>query len=208
MPSYTNTASLYSVTNAPVLKEKEAKKILELHKNIVENKENYFLLSSNISHAYNMPMSLLRILGTNVISLKALNVCELLLIYATNSSAIYRQTKDSIKHFVIPADFFNLEDFSLSQSEQEILDSLKELKSIGLIDDVKFSDNNFIIHTNVIIKSIKQHSYKQCLHYYRNLDLRQQDYAYTFINLMHYILNMLFKKIKLMLIYSIAFIGL
>lgn len=189
LPTYTNTARLYSVTSAPVLTPKEVNKILSLYETITTNKDSYFLLSNNISLAYNMPMSILRMLGDNVISLKALNILELIMIFATNSSAIYRQTSEDIKSFVIPVDFFHLDDFDINQTEEELIKSINELKSIGLINAFEYVENKFIIQTNVIVKSIKQYSYKQELKYYRNLGLHQQNYVYTFINYLHYVKN-------------------
>ncbi len=196
LPTYTNRASLYSATSAPILTKKQIDKVLELHEKIVDNQDSYFLLSNNVSLNYNMPMTLLRLLGENVIPLKALNLLELILTYATNSSAIYRQPNDTIKGFAIPLDFFQHEDFDLNQSETEILSSLTELKSIGLINNFEFIEDVFCISSNVIVKSIKQYSYKQPLGYYRNLDLHQQDYAYTFLNHIRYIKNISIKQIK------------
>ncbi len=196
LPTYTNKASLYSVTSAPILTQKQIDKVLELHEKIITNEDSYFLLSNNVSLNYNMPMTLLRLLGENVIPLKALNLLELILTYATNSSAIYRQPNDELKGFAIPLDFFQHEDFSLNQSKEEILSSIIELKEIGLINNFEFIEDVFCISSNIIVKSIKQYSYKQPLGYYRNLDLHQQDYAYTFLNLIRYIKNISNKETK------------
>lgn len=196
LPTYTNKASLYSVTSAPILTQKQIDKVLKLHEKIVANENNYFLLSSNISLNYNMPMTILRLLGENVIPLKVLNVLELILTYATNSSAIYRQPNDELKGFTIPLDFFQHEDFSLNQTETEIQSSLDELRSIGLINNFKLIKDCFYISSNIIIKSIKQYSYKQPLGYYRNLNLHQQDYAYTFLNHIRHIKNISIKETK------------
>ena len=189
LPAYTNTAKLYSVTSAPTLTPKEAQKILSLYQTIKENQENYFLLSHHVLHTYNMPMSVVRKLGENVISLKALNVLELIMIFASNSNAIFRQSTEAIKPFVIPIDFFKLEDFSLNQTEAEIIDSLGVLKSIGLVDEFDCYDNRFVIHANIIARSIKQYSYKQNLKHYRNLALQKQYYVYTFLNYVRYVKN-------------------
>lgn len=189
LPTYKNTAKLYEIESAPILTNKEVKKILELYQRITENQEGYFLLSHNISHSYNMPMTILRKLGENVISLKSLNILELILIYATNSSAIYRQTNEDIKSLVIPVDFFNFEEFNLNQTNDEITSSLKELKSIGLINKFDYIENAFTIHSNVILKSIKQYSYKQNLGHYRSLNLHQKNYVYTFLNYLRYVKN-------------------
>lgn len=189
LPNYKNTAKLYDLKSAPVLTNKEVKKILELHHKIINSLESYFLLSSNVSHSYNMPMTVLRKLGDNVISLKALNVLEILMVFTTNSSAIYRQPNEEIKPLIIPVDFFNFEDFDLNQTNDEILSSLKELKSIGLINNFKTIENAFKVESNVIVKSIKQYSYKQNIGYYRNLCLHQQNYVYTFINYVRYVKN-------------------
>lgn len=189
LPTYTNTARLYSVVSAPILTKKEVKKILELHRNIQENKDNYFLLSNNVTHSYNMPMTILRLLGENVVSLKALNILELILIFATNSTAIYRQTNEDIKPFAIPLEFFSIEDFNLNQTKNEIVNSLKELQSIGLINKFKVLEEVFIVDSNVISKSIKQYSYKQSLHYYKGLNLHQKEYVYTFLNYLRFVKN-------------------
>lgn len=189
LPTYTNTAKLYSIQSAPTLTPKEVKKILELHQRVIDNQENYFLLSNNVSHTYNMPMTVLRKLGENVISLKALNILELLMVFATNSSAIYRQPNEDIRPFVIPVDFFNFDDFNLNQTNDEIINSLKELRAIGLINNVDCVENIFVIHSNIITKSIKQYSYKQTLGYYKNLNIHQQEYVYTFINYLRYVKN-------------------
>ena len=189
LPTYTNTARIYSVFTAPTLIKKEVKKILELHQNIQENKDNYFLLSNNVTHAYNMPMTILRLLGENVVSLKALNILELILIFATNSTAIYRQTNDDIKPFAIPLEFFSIEDFNLNQTKNQIINSLKELQSIGLINKFRVLNEVFIIDSNIISKSIKQYSYKQSLHYYKGLNLHQKEYVYTFLNYLRFVKN-------------------
>ncbi len=196
LPTYTNKASLYTATSAPILTQKQIDKVLELHEKIITNEDSYFLLSNNVSLNYNMPMTVLRLLGENVISLKALNLLELILTYATNSSAIYRQPNDTIKGFSIPLDFFQYEDFNLNQSEEEILSSIIELNEIGLINSFKILENILYIDSNIIVKSIKQYSYKQPLGYYRNLDLHQQDYAYTFLNLIRHIKNISIKETK------------
>lgn len=196
LPTYTNKASLYTATSAPILTKKQIDKVLELHEKIIANENSYFLLSSNVSLNYNMPMTILRLLGENVIPLKALNLLELILTYATNSSAIYRQPNDTLKGFAIPLDFFQYEDFSLNQTETEILSSIIELKEIGLINSFDFVEDIFFISSNVIVKSIKQYSYKQPLGYYKNLNLHQQDYAYTFLNLIRHIKNISIKETK------------
>lgn len=189
LPTYTNRAGLYSVTAAPTLTRKQLEKVLELHQKIADNAESYFLLSHNISHRYNMPMTVLRILGENVISLRALNVLELLLVYATNSNAIYRQSNDTIKPIIIPVDFFNLEDFELNQSPNHIMESLEELENIGLVNNFSLYEDAFIINSNIIIKSIKQYSYRQQQGYYNNMNLQQQNYVYTFVNYLCYVKN-------------------
>lgn len=189
LPTYTNTARLYSVVSAPILTKKEVKKILEFYQNIQENKDNYFLLSNNVTHSYNMPMTILRLLGENVVSLKALNILELILIFATNSTAIYRQSTEDIKPFAIPLEFFSIDDFNLHQTKNEIINSLKELQSIGLINKFKVLDEVFIIDSNIISKSIKQYSYKQSLHYYKRLNLHQKEYVYTFLNYLRFVKN-------------------
>lgn len=196
LPTYTNKASLYSATSAPTLTKKQIDKVLELHEKIIANQDSYFLLSNNISLNYNMPMTVLRLLGENVIPLKALNLLELILTYATNSSAIYRQPNDELKGFAIPIDFFQHEDFNLNQSETEILSSIIELNEIGLINSFKILEDILYIDSNIIVKSIKQYSYKQPLGYYRNLNLHQQDYAYTFLNLIRHIKNISIKETK------------
>ena len=134
-------------------------------------------------------MTILRLLGENVVSLKALNILELILIFATNSTAIYRQSTEDIKPFAIPLEFFSIDDFNLHQTKNEIINSLKELQSIGLINKFKVLDEVFIIDSNIISKSIKQYSYKQCLHYYKGLDLHQREYVYTFLNYLRYVRN-------------------
>lgn len=191
LPTYTNRASLYSVGNTPILTLKAIKKLKEMHEKVVNNENNYFLLSNNISFTYNTPMTILRKLGENVISLKALNILELILIYATNSSCLFRQSCDEVKLFAIPCDFFNLEDFKLNQTNEEITNSLQELKLIGLINNFDFSndDNTFVILSNIIATSIKQYSYKQELHYYSNMSIQQKHYIYTFINYLRYVKN-------------------
>lgn len=196
LPTYTNKASLYTATSAPILTHKQINKVLELHEKIIANENSYFLLSNNVSLNYNMPMTVLRLLGENVLPLKALNLLELILTYATNSSAIYRQPNDELKGFAISLDFFQHEDFDLNQSEDKILSTLTELMSIGLINSFDFVEDVFYISSNIIVKSIKQYSYKQPLGYYRNLDLHQQDYAYTFLNLIRYIKNISHKETK------------
>lgn len=191
LPNYTNKANLYSVENAPLLTPKAIKKLKEMHEKVVNNENNYFLLSNNISFTYNTPMTILRKLGENVISLKALNILELILIYATNSSCLFRQSYDKVKLFAIPCDFFNLEDFKLNQTNEEITNSLNELKLIGLINNFDFSndDNTFVILSNIIATSIKQYSYKQELHHYSNMSIQQKHYIYTFINYLRYVKN-------------------
>lgn len=191
IPTYSNRASLFTVHTAPVLTAKEMKKILSLSERILVNQNNYFLLSNSISHTYNAPMTIIRLLGENVISLNALNLTELILTYATNSSAVFRNKSDDIKSFIIPFEFFSNEDFELNQSIDEISSSLVELKAIGLITSYRFNSEtiSFEIVSNVISKSIKQYSYTQPIGYYKSFKLHQQDYCYTFINYLQYVLN-------------------
>ena len=189
LPNYTNKARLYSVSTAPTLTPKELKKILSLHQKFKNNEDNYFLLSNNISHSYNMPMTILRLLGDNVISLNALNCLEVIMTYATNSTAIYRQPEEDLKLYIIPNDFFRIDDFEINLSEAEILSCFEELRAIGLINYYELIDDVYIIESNIITKSIKQYSYKQSVGYYRGLKLHQQYYTYTFINLIRHIKN-------------------
>lgn len=198
LPNFTNRANLYSLANGevPPLAPKELNKILELHNRIVENEDTYFLLSNHINHTYNMPMTILRILGENIFSLKALSLLELILIYASNSSALFRPKNEEIKSFVIPLDFFNLEDFELNQTLDEIKNSLKELKNNKLISGFEFVDDTLIINAPIIVKSIKQYSYTRMLHHHRNLDLSQRKYVYTFLNYLRYIKNIKRKEVK------------
>lgn len=191
LPTYTNRASLFTVKAAPSLTAKEIKKILTLSEHIKANQNNYFLLSNSITHIYNAPMTIIRLLGENVISLNALNLTELILTYATNSSAVFRNKSDDIKSFIIPFEFFSNEDFELNQSIDEISSSLVELKAIGLITSYRFNSEtiSFEIVSNVISKSIKQYSYTQPIGYYKSLNLHQQEYCYTFVNYLQYVSN-------------------
>lgn len=191
LPTYTNRASLFTVNTAPVLTPKELDKVLSLSERILANQNNYFLLSNSITHTYNAPMTIIRILGENVISLNALNLLELILTYATNSSAVFRNKTDELKPFIIPFEFFSNDDFELNQSIDEISSSLEELQAINLINSYKFIPEivAFEIVSNVITKSIKQYSYTQPIGYYKSLKLHQQDYCYTFINYLQYVLN-------------------
>lgn len=191
LPTYTNRASLFTVKAAPSLTAKEIKKILTLSEHIIANQNNYFLLSNSITHIYNAPMTIIRLLGENVISLNALNLTELILTYATNSSAVFRNKSDDIKSFIIPFEFFSNEDFELNQSIDEISSSLAELKAIGLISSYSFNSEtiSFEIVSNVISKSIKQYSYTQPIGYYKSLNLHQQEYCYTFVNYLQYVSN-------------------
>ena len=191
LPTYSNRASLFTVNTAPVLAPKELEKVLSLSERILINQNNYFLLSNSITHTYNAPMTIIRILGENVISLNALNLLELILTYATNSSAVFRNKTDELKPFIIPFDFFSNEDFELAQSIDEISSSLAELKAINLINSYKFIPKivAFEIVSNVITKSIKQYSYTQPIGYYKSLKLHQQDYCYTFVNYLQYVSN-------------------
>lgn len=124
-------------------------------------------------------MTVIRLLGENVISLKALNLAELILVYATNSSAVYRNKTDELKPFVIPYEFFRHDDFELEQSIDEISSSLAELKAIGLINSYSFDTETitFEIVSNIITKSIKQYTYTQPIGYYKSFGLRQQEYC-------------------------------
>ena len=96
-------------------------------------------------------MTIIRLLGENVISLTALNLTELILTYATNSSAVFRNKSDEIKSFIIPFEFFSNEDFELNQSIDEISSSLAELKAIGLITSYSFNSEtiSFEVVSNV-----------------------------------------------------------
>lgn len=191
LPTYSNRASLFTVNTAPVLAPKELEKVLSLSERILVNQNNYFLLSNSITHTYNAPMTIIRILGENVISLNALNLLELILTYATNSSAVFRNKTDELKPFIIPFDFFSNEDFELAQSIDEISSSLKELQAINLVNSYNFDSKTitFEIVSNVITKSIKQYSYTQPIGYYKSLKLHQQDYCYTFVNYLQYVSN-------------------
>lgn len=191
LPTYTNRASLFTVNTAPVLTPKELDKVLSLSERILVNQNNYFLLSNSITHTYNAPMTIIRLLGENVVSLNALNLLELILTYATNSSAVFRNKTDELKPFIIPFEFFSNDDFELNQSIDEISSSLDELQTINLINSYKFDSKTitFEIVSNVITKSIKQYSYTQPIGYYKSLKLHQQDYCYTFINYLQYVLN-------------------
>lgn len=191
LPTYTNRASLFTVNTAPVLAPKELEKVLSLSERILVNQNNYFLLSNSITHTYNAPMTIIRILGENVIPLNALNLLELILTYATNSSAVFRNKTDELRPFIIPFDFFSNDDFELNQSIDEILSSLAELQAINLVNSYKFDSETitFEIVSNVITKSIKQYSYTQPIGYYKSLKLHQQDYCYTFVNYLQYVLN-------------------
>ena len=191
LPTYTNRASLFTVNTAPVLTPKELNKVLSLSERILVNQNNYFLLSNSITHTYNAPMTIIRLLGENVVSLNALNLLELILTYATNSSAVFGNKTDELKPFIIRYDFFNNNDFELKQSIDDVLSALSELRAITLINSYKynFELEAFEIVSNVISKSIKQYSYTQPVGYYKSFKLHQQDYCYTFINYLQYVLN-------------------
>ena len=196
LPNFTNRANLYTVKQAPILAQKEIKKILELHARVVNNQNNYFLLSNHVTHVYNMPTSILRILSENVFSLKSLNVLELIMIYASNSSALFRSTNEEIKPFKIPIDFFKHEDFELNQSVDNILNSLKELRQNKLIAGFELVEEAFIINAPIIVKSIKQWSYRRYLHHYRELDIHQRSYVYTFLDYLRYVMNIKYTKVE------------
>ena len=128
LPTYSNRASLFTVNTAPVLAPKELEKVLSLSEHILVNQNNYFLLSNSITHTYNAPMTIIRILGENVISLNALNLLELILTYATNSSAVFRNKTDELKPFIIPFDFSVMKILSLPNPLMKYHHLLQNLK--------------------------------------------------------------------------------
>lgn len=195
IPKFNKATTLHTFETPPTLTNKQANTIIDVANMLKNNKDFYFLLSDVINLEYNMPMNILNILGENVLSLSALSVLEVIMTYATNSSAVYRQKNDCIKLFKIPLSFFNNPDFHSQQSKEDIIKNLNELLGIGVIDDYICENDNFIINSHLIVKSIKQYSYTQHIGFYSGLELQQQEYVYTFINYVNWIRNLnYFKK--------------
>ena len=195
IPSFNKATTLHTLYTPPTLTKKQVNVILDVAKRLNKNNDFYILLGDEISLVYNMPMNILNILGENVLSLSALSLLEVIMVYATNSSAVYRQKNDCVKSFKIPLEFFSNSDFHFNQSKEDIIKNLEALLEIGLIDDYICEDDNFIIDSHLIVKQIKQYSYKQHIGFYRGLELKQQEYVYTFINYVNWIKNLnYFKK--------------
>ena len=195
IPSFNKATTLHTLYTPPILTKKQTNIIIDVANMLKDNEDSYILLSEDINLVYNMPMNILNILGENVLPLSALSVLEVIMTYATNSSAVYRQKNDCIKLFKIPILFFNNPDFHFQQSKEDIIKSLDELLGIGLIDDYICENDNFIINSHLIVKSIKQYSYTQHIGFYSSLELQQQEYVYTFINYVNWIRNLnYFKK--------------
>lgn len=195
IPSFNKATTLHTLYTPPTLTKKQVNIILDVAERLNNSKDFYILLGDEISLVYNMPMNILNILGENVLSLSALSLLEVIMVYATNSSAVYRQKNDCIKAFNIPLEFFSNPDFHFKQSKDDIISNLEALLEVGLIDDYFCEDDNCIIDSHLIVKSIKQYSYKQHIGFYRGLELKQQEYVYTFINYVNWIKNLnYFKK--------------
>lgn len=195
IPSFNKATTLHTFDTPPTLTKKQVNLIIDVAKQLTDNKDFYILLGNEINLVYNMPMNILNVLGENVLSLSALSLLEIIMVYATNSSAVYRQKNDCIKLFNIPLEFFNNPDFHFNQSKEDIISNLEVLLEVGLIDDYFCEDDNFIINSHLIVKQIKQYSYKQHIGFYRGLELKQQEYVYTFINYVNWIKNLnYFKK--------------
>ena len=195
IPRFNKATTLHTFDTPPTLTKKQVNLIIDVAKQLTDNKDFYILLGNEINLVYNMPMNILNVLGENVISLSALSLLEVIMVYATNSSAVYRQKNDCIKLFNIPLEFFNNPDFHFNQSKEDIISNLEALLEVGLIDDYICEDDNFIINSHLIVKQIKQYSYKQHIGFYRGLELKQQEYVYTFINYVNWIKNLnYFKK--------------
>lgn len=195
IPSFNKATTLHTFDTPPTLTRKQINLIIDVAKQLTDNKDFYILLGNEINLVYNMPMNILNVLGENVLSLSALSLLEVIMVYATNSSAVYRQKNDCLKAFNIPLEFFSNPDFYFKQSKEDIISNLEVLLEVGLIDDYFCEDDNCIIDSHLIVKSIKQYSYKQHIGFYRGLELKQQEYVYTFINYVNWIKNLnYFKK--------------
>lgn len=188
LPTYTNRGNLYTVYTPPILTGKTIQKICNASDKIEQCKNTHYLLSDNVRTAYNMPLTVAKKLGENVISLPSLNLLEIIMCHSTNSSSVFAKKSDPIKPFHIPYNFFANEDFGLNQTIDEISSNLQELRSIGLINSFTFNPDtiSFDIVSNIIQKSIKQHVLVQNIGYYKSFNLHQATYCLSFVNYLLY----------------------
>ena len=179
----------YELSNLPQLTPQTLDFIEETAKNVIENKNNFFLINK-LKPFYNMPLALSAKLGKTVLSINTHILLEHLLQQMTHSSAVI----DNIYTDVYLVDYAQFQKGLAFQGKHKrkdfvIKEALKELQMHNIIDDFEVIDDNLVFESALITKHIKQRIRRNMGFYAQLPTTKQAPIIATFINYLYWIIN-------------------
>ena len=179
----------YKLSNLPQLTPQTLDFIEETAKNVIENKNNFFLINK-LNPFYNMPLALSAKLGKTVISINAHILLEHLLQKMTHSSAVIDNTYSDI-YLVNYPKFCKGIVFQGKHKKKDIVinEAFEELQNHNIIDDFYITEGNLAFESNLITRHIKQRIRRNMGFYAQLPSTKQAPIIATFINYLYWIIN-------------------
>ena len=179
----------YKLSNLPQLTPQILDFIEETAKNVIENKNNFFLIN-NLKPLYNIPLALSAKLGKTVLSINTHILLEHLLQQSTHSSAVIDNTYSDVYLVDYPQLCKGLT-FQGKHKRKDIVinQAFKELQMHGIIDNFDIIDDNLVFESALITKHIKQRIRRNMGFYAPLPPTKQAPVIATFLNYLHWIIN-------------------
>ena len=189
MPKFSPNWADYKLSNLPQLTPQTLEIIEETAKNVIENKNNFFLIN-NLKPLYNIPLALSAKLGKTVISINTHILLEHLLQAMTHSSAVIDNTYSDV-YLVDYPQFCKGLTFQGKHKRKDVVinQALKELQNHAIIDDFKIIDDKLTFKSALITKHIKQRIRRNMGFYAQLPPTKQAPIIATFINYLAWIVN-------------------
>lgn len=189
MPKFSPDWADYKLSNLPQLTPQTIDFIEETAKNVIENKNNFFLINK-LKPLYNMPLALSAKLGKVVLSINTHILLEHLLQQMTHSSAVIDNTYSDV-YLVNYAQFQKGLVFHGKHKRKDVVinQALKELQNHNIIDEFNIVNDNLTFKSDLITKHIKQRIRRNMGYYAQLPPTKQAPLIATFINYLAWIVN-------------------
>lgn len=189
MPKFSQNWGDYKLSNLPQLTPQTLDFIEETAKNVIENKNNFFLIN-NLKPLYNIPLALSAKLGKTVISINTHILLEHLLQEMTHSSAVIDNTYTDA-YLVNYAQFYKGLVFQGKHKKKDFVinEAFEELQKHNIIDNFNIIDDKLTFESALITKHIKQRIRRNMGFYSQLPPTKQAPIIATFINYLYWISN-------------------
>lgn len=189
LPKFSQNWGEYKLSNLPQLTPQTIDFIEETAKNVIENKNNFFLIN-NLKPLYNIPLALSAKLGKTVISINTHILLEHLLQEMTHSSAVIDNTYCDV-YLVNYSKFCKGLAFQGKHKKKDIVinEAFKELQMHNIIDNFNIVNDSLTFESELITKHIKQRIRRNMGFYAPLPPTKQAPIIATFLNYLHWIIN-------------------